>query len=112
MTIGQNIRKYRKEEGLTQAELAKKIGVFQHHIYRWEKDIVIPSIETIKKLANVLEVSTDGLLFSEEERKKLKISDKELLEKISKIEKLGPEDREALARLMDAFILKIKPQKE
>lgn len=112
MTVGQNIKKYRKEMGLTQAKLAKEIGVFQHHVYRWERDIVVPSIETIKKLANILGVSTDGLLFSENERKQLKITDKELLEKIKDIEKLSPEDRQALVRLIDAFKLKINPEKK
>jgi transcriptional regulator with XRE-family HTH domain len=103
MSVGENIRKYRKSLKMTQEELAKKMSVIQPNIYRWEKGLVTPSIETIKKLSKILNVSVDGLLFSDEERKKLRITDKELLEKIKDIEELNDEDRQALVRLIDAF---------
>ena len=108
MSIGENIRKYRKNLGMTQEELAKKMGVIQPNVHRWEKGLVTPSLETIKKLAKILNVSADGLLFSEEDRKKLRITDKELLERIKDIENLNDEDRQAVVRLIDAFKIKSK----
>lgn len=106
MSLGQNIRKYRKELKLTQEELAKKVGVIQSNVYRWERDIVVPSLETIKKIANALEVSVDGLLFTEKERKRLKVTDKELLDKLTDMDKLSPEDRTTIVNLIDALRLK------
>lgn len=109
MVIGINIKKYRKELGLTQTELAEKIGAMQQHVYRWEHNIIIPSLETIKKLAQVLQVSTDNLLLTDRERKKLKSGEKELLEKMKDIEKLSPEDRTTIINLID--VLKLKANK-
>lgn len=108
MAVGDNIRKYRKNLKMTQEQLAKKMNVIQPNVYRWEKGLVVPSIETIKKLSKILNVSVDGLLFSDEERKKLRITDKELLERIKDIEKLNDEDRQTLVRLIDAFKAKNK----
>lgn len=70
MSVGKNIRKYRKSLGLTQEKLAKKINVIQSNVYRWENDIVIPSIKTVIKLAKVLKVSTDSLLLRNKKQKK------------------------------------------
>lgn len=108
MTLGQNIKKYRKELELTQEQLAKKVGVIQSNVYRWEKDVVVPSIDTIKKLAKTLNISVDGLLFSDEERKELRVTDKELLERIKDLQNLNGKDKEALIRLIDAFRSKTK----
>ena len=103
MTLGNNIKKYRKEAKLTQVELAKKLGVEQNHVHRWESDKIIPSLETIKKLALSLNISIDGLLFTEEERTNLNISDKDLIERLKDIEQLEPEDKKAVIRLINAF---------
>lgn len=103
MSLGENIRKYRKNIGLTQVELAKKMGVIQSNVHRWENNLVTPSLDTIKKLAKILNISVDGLLFSAQDKKKLRITDKELLERVKDIENLNDEDRRALIHLIDAF---------
>lgn len=106
MTIGNNIRKYRKELKLTQAELANKVGVLPHHVTRWEKDVYIPSIENLKELSKALDITVDGLLFTFKEKKHLRVSDKELLDKLNDLEKLTPEDRTTIVNLIET--LKIK----
>jgi transcriptional regulator with XRE-family HTH domain len=103
MSLGENIRQYRKSLKMTQEELAKKMKVIQPNVYRWEKDLVTPSIDTIKKMAKILNVSVDGLIFSDDERKKLRITNKELLERLKDIENFNDEDRQTLIRLIDAF---------
>lgn len=103
MTIGNNIKKYRKELKLTQAELAEKIKVLPHHVNRWENDRYAPSIENLKELSKALGVSVDGILFTPKERKCLRISDKELLDKIQDLDKLTPEDRITIANMIDAL---------
>lgn len=58
MTVGENIKRMRKEHGLTQEELGKKIDVSGVAIMRYEKGQREPKLETIEKIANALEVSS------------------------------------------------------
>ena len=61
MTIGQNIKKYRKEQGLTQRELAEIVGVSVQAVSKWETDTGAPDISLIVPLATALDISTDAL---------------------------------------------------
>lgn len=61
-TIGQRIKNFRKNIGLSQAELARKIGVTSQTVSKWECDVGMPDIIQIIPLADVLEVSTDAIL--------------------------------------------------
>lgn len=62
MTCGEKIREYRKKLGYTQSDLANKVGMKTGTISKYEKDeITVPS-DTLCKIANVLDVSTDYLL--------------------------------------------------
>lgn len=56
MTTGERIRQARKNAGLTQAELAHKLGISAAGIAQWENDLRNPKIETVKKIADALGV--------------------------------------------------------
>lgn len=58
MTVGENIKRIRKEHGLTQEELGKEIDVSGVAIMRYEKGQREPKLETIEKIAHVLGVSS------------------------------------------------------
>ena len=60
-TMGQIIRKLRKERGLTQEELAEQLGVTFQAISKWENDTGMPDISQIVPLARLFGVSTDVL---------------------------------------------------
>lgn len=62
MTTGEKIHKYRKELGLSQEELGKKLLVSRQTISLWEKDQTVPSIENLKYLKEIFGVSADELL--------------------------------------------------
>lgn len=62
MTIGSTIRQYRKELGLTQAQLAQKVGVSVQAVSKWETGAGFPDISQIVPLARALGISTDKLL--------------------------------------------------
>ena len=62
LSVGQNIRRFRKEKDLTQSELAELIGVSVQAVSKWETDVGMPDISQIVPLARVLEVTTDCLL--------------------------------------------------
>ena len=62
MKIGQNIKKYRKKKGLTQKQLAEKIGTTDSAITRYESNSREPSIETITKIAEALGIPVSKLI--------------------------------------------------
>jgi len=56
--IGANIRKYRKQNKLTQTELGKLIGKTESSIRKYERGYVIIPLDVLDKIANVLNVPT------------------------------------------------------
>ena len=60
--LGMRIKEERKVKGLSQLDLAQKLGVVQHVVSRYENNIIRPSLEVLVLLADILEVSTDYLL--------------------------------------------------
>lgn len=60
--LDERIRELREKSGLTQTELAKKIGVTRSSINGWEMGISIPSIMKLVELAMFFHVTTDYLL--------------------------------------------------
>jgi len=61
LTIGQTIKKLRKERNLTQEELAKQLNITYQAISKWENETGMPDISQIVPLASVFGVSTDVL---------------------------------------------------
>ncbi len=59
-TIAANIRKLRGLRGLTQKQLAKKLGVKYQHIGRWERGVK-PTARNLAKLASALKVDVSEL---------------------------------------------------
>lgn len=62
VVMGKRIRIFRKQQGLTQATLAKKVGIstsFMGHIERGSR---VASLETLLSLSDVLNVSLDVLV--------------------------------------------------
>ena len=52
----------RKEKGMTQLELAEKMGVTDKAVSKWERDLSFPDINSIPKLAEVFGISVDELM--------------------------------------------------
>ncbi len=61
MTIAENIRKFRRERGMTQKQLGEKCGMYESQIRKYELGTANPKIDTIKKIADVLNISIDRL---------------------------------------------------
>ena len=56
------IAKLRRERGLSQADLAKIIGVHQTAVSQWEKERTTPSFEAVMALSEFFNVSPNYLL--------------------------------------------------
>ena len=59
--IGENIKYFRKEKGLTQKELGDLTGMADSAIRRYESGSIIPKEPNLIKIANALNVSTFSL---------------------------------------------------
>ena len=68
-TLGMMISSLRKEKGMTQLELAVKMGVTDKAVSKWERDLSCPDINSIPKLAEIFDVSVDDLMQVKAENK-------------------------------------------
>lgn len=67
MTTGQRIRAARKKARMTQAELAKRLGISYVGISQWENDIRNPKYETLVRIAAALNVDVE-VLYTDREK--------------------------------------------
>ena len=70
-TIGNRIQKFRKEKGLTQEELAAKLGLSSQAVSKWENDASCPDISMLPQLCALLGVTADELLSGKTETAKV-----------------------------------------
>lgn len=61
-SMGEIISTLRKEKGMTQKDIADRLGITDKAVSKWERDIAFPDTATIPKLAEVLGVSVEELL--------------------------------------------------
>lgn len=67
MTVGEKIQLYRKNLGLSQEELGKRLHVSRQTVSLWEKDQTIPTIDNIALLKDIFNVSFDRILGDNED---------------------------------------------
>ena len=61
-TLGAMIAELRKQHGMTQLELAEKMGVTDKAVSKWERDLSCPDINSLPTLAEILGVSVEELM--------------------------------------------------
>ena len=66
-TLGTMIAELRKQHGMTQLELAEKMGVTDKAVSKWERDLSCPDINSVPTLAEILGVSVEELMQSKKE---------------------------------------------
>ena len=67
MRIGDVIRKYRKLSGMTQEEMANRLGVTTPAVNKWENNNTLPDVALLAPIARLLGITTDELLSFENE---------------------------------------------
>ncbi len=60
--VADRIKAIREQRGLTQADLAKQLGITRSSVNAWEQGISVPSTQYVVELAGLFKVSTDYLL--------------------------------------------------
>ncbi|TSE09851.1 helix-turn-helix domain-containing protein [Aquimarina algiphila] len=106
MTIGEHILILRKKHNLSQSALGKKVDTSGDIIGRYERDIMMPSIEVIMKIADALNVSIDFLV-----GKTTLELDSNVLKRVEEVSKLNDEEKDKIFMVIDALILDFKAKR-
>lgn len=78
MELGNHIKHYRNEKGLSQEELAERVYVTRQTISNWENNKNYPDINSIVLLSEVFEISIDNLIKGDLEEMKKEINSEEV----------------------------------
>lgn len=70
MTFAEKLKFIRKQAGMSQEQLAEKLGVSRQAVTKWETDAGIPDIENIMAISALFDISIDELLSNERGAKK------------------------------------------
>ena len=62
MTIAEKIKQLRKDNNMTQEDLAEKLNVSRQTISKWETNITIPDADNIVAISKLFNITTDELL--------------------------------------------------
>lgn len=82
MTIGDVIKKYRKNKGMTQEEMAVRLGVTAPAVNKWERGNTLPDVALLAPIARLLGITTDELLSFKDD-----LTDEEISQYLLKIQK-------------------------
>jgi len=102
MEFSERLTAIRKERGFTQKGLAEAAGLSQIQVHRYEKGEAQPTLEAIKRLAVTLSVTTDELVFDDDERGP---SD-DLKLQFEAVSAFGEEDKAVARTLLEGLILR------
>ena len=78
MELGNQIKHYRNEKGLSQEELAERVYVTRQTISNWENNKNYPDINSIVLLSEIFEISIDNLIKGDLEKMKKEINSEEV----------------------------------
>jgi transcriptional regulator with XRE-family HTH domain len=106
-TPGARLARLRRDKGITQIELAERLGVTQSVVSDYERDVLRLNSELIMQLIEILGVSADELLgVAKASTGGAPIKNRRLYRQLQNIEKLPKRDQQALLRTIDAFLAK------
>jgi transcriptional regulator with XRE-family HTH domain len=103
-TIGQRLARFRRERGMTQVELADRLGVAQPVVSDYERSELRLHGELIVKLTQILSVSAEELLGLEKPKPNQTLKNRRLLRRLQEIDRLPRRDLQALLRTIDNFL--------
>ena len=105
MTIfSERLKTLREERKLTQARLAELIGVGARAYNRWERGNFVPQLDTLIKIADVLNITLDELTGRSPEVRQPSVRNPKLQGLLQEVDNLSDEDQQALNILMDSLV--------
>ena len=104
-TLADRIQSLRKQAGLTQVELADKIGVSKSQFIRYESKNVQPPANIINKLADTLATSVDFLISGDKnEKAKASLKNSELIQRFKEVDSLPEDEQSVLIKIISAYV--------
>lgn len=103
-SVGERLARLRRERGITQIELAKKLGVGQSVVSHYERSRRGLDSDLVRRLTTILGVSADELLGLQPVRSGDLVIQRRFLRKLRDVGRLSRRDQNALLRTIEAFI--------
>ena len=97
---------YRKAQSLTQQALADAIGMHVNQVKRYEAGTAQPNLDALVRLAKVLHISLDALVFDETERG----PSEDMALQFEAVSHMPDEERRIIKALLDGMIVKYQTQ--
>lgn len=94
MKFQDKMQQIRKDKGLSQEELAERIGVSRQAVAKWEAGLTYPDVDNLIAISGLFQISIDSLLKSEEDS----------------CSTFHPKEKKALTDEMIAFLCKAKKE--
>ncbi|MBU1720818.1 MAG: helix-turn-helix domain-containing protein [Bacteroidetes bacterium] len=111
--LSERIHSLRKQKGITQADLAKLIGISLTQMARYETKGIQPPADVLSKLAGAFGTTVDFLINgATEEKAQACLKDAELLNQFQAIEKLPKEKQFVIKDLIDAYLFRTNIQQQ
>lgn len=104
-TLADRIQSSRKLAGLTQIELADKIGVSKSQYIRYETKDVQPPANIMNMLADALGTSVDYLISGDKtEKAKASLKNSELIQRFKEVDSLPEDEQGVLIKIISAYV--------
>jgi transcriptional regulator with XRE-family HTH domain len=103
-TIGRRLRELRIRRGLTQVEVARKLGIPQVLVSEYELGKTRIHGGLVAAFAKLLRTSADGILGLKPSKEEALIKDRRFLRRLEKIDGLPRRKKDALLTTIDAFL--------
>lgn len=104
--IGKRLKKFREDKRISQTELAESMDMLPNQYGKVENGKVLPSLKTLVKAAEALEISIDEIVYGVQSPVTLFIRDAELVKKMNIISELPAEDKFIALEMLDLLITK------
>ena len=107
--FGARLKEIRKRRGVTQVDLAQRLGIHQSLISQYERGSVRLHGALIVRFAQALQTTPDEILTAQTtpEGDNGHTSDRRFVRRLRKIDKLSPHQKKILLGTIDAFLSKV-----
>ena len=107
MSFSKRLVALRKQQNMTQSQMATAVDIHVSQIKRYEAGETQPSLDVLRRIALALHISADVLLFDEDERG----PDDELKLMFEAISQFGPEDKKVVSKILQGLIIQDQTQR-
>jgi len=104
-SLGNRIQNQRKQLGLTQSQLADRIGISHTQMARYEIKGVQPPADVLEKLADAFDTSIDYLVRGDKSEKvESTLKDAALIKEFKKLDELPEEEKKSILKVVSSLI--------